>query len=405
MKVIFPIALALILAACSDSGKAPSDAKSTAPMAFATPSTTGNVAGRAMARPIAMMAPTPLGRRFDARRFDARKASPAAFPPWGNRTHADLNGDGRSDVLWENPSIPAMAYWLMDGPRVIGSGAFWIAPGYRIAATGDFDGNGLHDILWDSPVISGQTRNLYVWHARADGGFDARYVEIGFGLGERSRPTRVADFDGDGKPDLLIQHTPVPGPFISNTYVVIMLENLVNRRNSGNASTIIGDGDLLGLGKAQSLGLRANYSTELGRDLYSLQPEQDDPQTGVMTRNALFSLGHGPAEGAESRLIGTGDLNADGIPDLTWYNPTSGGIETMILTRTPSLSIAQHALLPTDTAYRVVAMGDYDGDGYRDDILWDRTVSNELYMWIGRNNGLFDYVYVGDYAAGWTVSL
>src|SRR6185437_4192574 len=61
----------------------------------------------------------------------------------------DFNGDGRSDILWQNANGQA-AVWDMDGTTLIGGGAVSPnpGPGWRTIGTGDFNDDGLPDILW-----------------------------------------------------------------------------------------------------------------------------------------------------------------------------------------------------------------------------------------------------------------
>ena len=64
----------------------------------------------------------------------------------------DFNGNGNSDILWQN-SDGTPAIWLMDGnARVSGSvaGSFNPGPSWEIKSSGDFNGDGKSDILWQN---------------------------------------------------------------------------------------------------------------------------------------------------------------------------------------------------------------------------------------------------------------
>ena len=72
-------------------------------------------------------------------------------PGWHVDGTGDFNGDGKSDVLWQNDNgTPAI--WLMDGTNVIGAGAVGSNPGpsWHVDGTGDFNGDGKSDILWQN---------------------------------------------------------------------------------------------------------------------------------------------------------------------------------------------------------------------------------------------------------------
>jgi hypothetical protein len=78
-------------------------------------------------------------------------------PPPPGVSH-DLDGDGRSDILWRHTS-GGVYEWLMNGTSVIGQGS----PGsagtdWTIVGVGDFNGDGKADLLWRH--TSG---TLYIW--------------------------------------------------------------------------------------------------------------------------------------------------------------------------------------------------------------------------------------------------
>ncbi|RYG13610.1 MAG: VCBS repeat-containing protein, partial [Burkholderiales bacterium] len=70
---------------------------------------------------------------------------------WKVAGSGDINGDGRTDVIWHNSTTNQHGYWLM-GPSggVADSKFFSASSGYRIAAVGDFNGDGLLDEIWTS---------------------------------------------------------------------------------------------------------------------------------------------------------------------------------------------------------------------------------------------------------------
>ena len=69
----------------------------------------------------------------------------------------DFNDDGHSDVLFQNTSSGQVSIWEMNGNSLIGGGAVSTNPGpsWRAIGTGDFNGDGHSDILFQS--TSGQS--------------------------------------------------------------------------------------------------------------------------------------------------------------------------------------------------------------------------------------------------------
>jgi hypothetical protein len=113
----------------------------------------------------------------------------------------DFDGDGKSDIFWQNTD-GTLAIWFMDGTTVgSGSGGVAMVPSvWQIEGVGDFDGDGKADILWrhtDGTVA--------IWF------MNGTSVVSGSG-GVAMVPSAwqiegVGDFDGDGKADILWRHT------------------------------------------------------------------------------------------------------------------------------------------------------------------------------------------------------
>jgi len=73
---------------------------------------------------------------------------------WKLDGFGDLNGDGRADLVWRQPSLGIASVWFMDG-LLRRSGAFLsstVPANTSIIATPDLNGDGKRDLLWRNSV-------------------------------------------------------------------------------------------------------------------------------------------------------------------------------------------------------------------------------------------------------------
>ncbi len=120
---------------------------------------------------------------------------------WRFLASADINGDGKVDVLLMNGLTGQVNGWLMDGATKLSGGMVGVAAGREFLATGDFDGDGADDILWRD-----NSDRLSIWYLEGLSASEAFVPVPADTLSRAWCVTAVGDFDGDRTDDLVLRH-------------------------------------------------------------------------------------------------------------------------------------------------------------------------------------------------------
>ena len=117
----------------------------------------------------------------------------------------DFNGDGKSDILWQNNNGQA-AIWLMNGTTVTGAATVGANPGpsWHVIDSGDFNGDHKSDILWQND--NGQAA---IW--LMNGTTVTGAALVGPNPGASWHLEGAAQFNGDGKSDIAVAERQRPG--------------------------------------------------------------------------------------------------------------------------------------------------------------------------------------------------
>jgi hypothetical protein len=114
---------------------------------------------------------------------------------------SDLSGDGKSDIVWNNPLTGGSYAWLMNGLTATSSAPLFSDPngglGWRVVTTGDFDGDGKADLLWYNPLY-GQTA---IWLMNGSTQISGALINVDTPNGWR--PVAAGDTNGDGRADIV----------------------------------------------------------------------------------------------------------------------------------------------------------------------------------------------------------
>ena len=111
---------------------------------------------------------------------------------------SDFDGDGYSDILWQNTG-GEVAIWKMNGTSVIGGGLGNRGPSWHAIATGHFYATGHSDILWQNT-----NGKVVIWE------MNGTNVVGGGSLGNPGPSGHVigtGDYYGNGYSDIVFQNT------------------------------------------------------------------------------------------------------------------------------------------------------------------------------------------------------
>ena len=128
---------------------------------------------------------------------------------WQIRGISDFNLDGKNDILWHHQGRGDLYVWFMgEANGVVATGGEYLSPRqfadtrWQIRGIADFNGDGHNDILWHHQADGW----LYVWFMKGLTATDGSYLTPMAFTDTRWQIRGVADFNGDGKSDILWHH-------------------------------------------------------------------------------------------------------------------------------------------------------------------------------------------------------
>jgi hypothetical protein len=269
----------------------------------------------------------------------------------------DFNGDGNSDILWQNSDgLPAM--WSMNGvtaTAVGGVGPFGPfpsnpGPSWHIKDDGDFDGNGKSDILWQN-----NDGTPLIWLMN---GFTAQSMGAAgsFNPGPSWHIKATGDFNFDTKSDILWQNDDgAPAIWLMNGMNAVGI-GAAGPFNPGPSWQIKGTGDFNNDGKSDIVW------------------QSSDGTPAIWLMDGMNAVGIGAAgsfnPGPSWQIKGTGDFNNDGKSDIVWQS-SDGTPAIWLMDGMSTVGIGAVGFNP-GPSWEIKGTGDYNGDG-KSDILWQGT--------------------------------
>ena len=236
----------------------------------------------------------------------------SSLPAQAPSLSQDLNGDGKPDLVWMSDSTRQAVVWYLGGSQGnIFQRWDWLSSagvaGWTVVGLRDFNGDGKPDLVWQNDA----TQQVVVWYLGGPQGNS--YLGSGWLAQDGVAGWYVVatgDFNGDGKPDLVWQNDArqvavwYMGGAQGNTF--LRWDWLSSTGVTG--WRVVGTGDFNGDGKPD------------------LVFQNDARQVAVWYMggaqgNAFLSWDWLSSTGVTGwRVVGAGDFNGDGKPDLVYQN-------------------------------------------------------------------------------------
>ena len=282
----------------------------------------------------------------------------------------DFNGDGVSDLVWQNTN--GVVYeWLMANNQRAASEYLGNLSGWSLAAVGDFNDDSVSDMIWQNQSSGA----LYEW--TMSNGVDVENTALGNLSGWKAT---AGDFNGDGTSDLVWESasdgsvwewTMGSGQRTASTY----LGNLSGWSEVGKGGDFNGDGtaDLI-------------WQNNTSGEVYLWEMSGGQRSSSVYFGNL-----------AGWKEIATGDFNGDGISDLMWQNASGDVYEWEM---NASGGRAASVFIGNLSGWSVEGTGDYSGGG-TSDIVWENQTTGETYQWTMANGARANSTLLGS-LKGWS---
>ena len=286
---------------------------------------------------------------------------------------ADINGDGKLDIVSPNSPTGNIAVLLGNGNGTfkapVISGTQNLTQGFLFTAVADFNGDGKLDVV----TTNNLGNYIQVWLGNGDGSFKA---PTNYTVGTQPTSIAVGDFNGDGKADLAVTDGDGTSPAIA---VLIgkgdgTFQAPVNYIATGNpvlslaAADFNGDGVTDFVVASQLVALPAGVWIVLGNGDGTFQTAVD------------YRAGTNP------QTIAAGDFNGDGIPDLAAASNASNNVSIFIGKGDGTFKPA--VAYPAGQGATSVATGDFNGDGKLDLAVANVAVGSVSIL-LGNGDGTF----------------
>ncbi len=256
----------------------------------------------------------------------------------------------------------------------------------QLGSPADFNADRKPDILWRSQ----SSGDVTVWYLNGVSFTGWDYVGIR-DVPLDWQPVGIADLNGDGHPDLLWWNH-------ATGDVTVWYLN----------GTTFTDWDYVARGVPldwQPVGI-ADLNGDGKPDLLWRSQSSGDVTVWYLNGATFASWAYVALRGVPSdwQLVGSGDFNGDGHPDLLWWNHTTGDVSVWYLNGVTFTGWAYVGIRNVPLDWQPVGIADLNGDGHPD-LLWRSQSSGDVTVWY--LNGVsftgWDYVGIRGVPSDWQV--
>ena len=305
-------------------------------------------------------------------------AAQQAFLAGGNNLSvaiADLNGDGKPDlVVARNTGVSVLLDTTATGAAAVSFAAEqdFLTGTYPFSvAIADFNGDGEPDLVSVNTGVSVLMNTTVLGAATMVPDFPEAAT---LATGSVPFSVTIGDLNGDAKPDIAIAN-------VDGNSVSVLLNTTAPGAatptfapkvdfTTGAEPRSVAMADLTGDGKLDLV--TANYgSNSLSVLLNTMAPGATTPS---------FTVGQNFTTGTNPFSVAVADLNGDGKPDIVVANLGSNGVSVLLNTTAPGATTPTFAAkgdFSTGTRPYSVAIGDLNGDG-KPDIVVANVGSNSV---------------------------
>ena len=290
----------------------------------------------------------------------------------------DMNADGYSDILLHEPATGKVYAWFMHGATIDSGLVNTIATSYTPVATPRLSKDG----AWWALFQNYTTGDVYFWRSAGQ----TRSLTNSGSINSIRADYRVVgtpDLDGDGISDVLFQSQNDGSIYCWGMQEVTSIYQAptVNRANTvGNLTDpnwqVVGTPDLNGDGIGDIL-FRHRTTGAISYWLLSTGLVNGSLQTQIAASGYLDPYGN-----PNLIVAGTPDLNGDGYPDVLYQNPATGEVSCWLLRGTTTIYSA--TINTIAATYRAVAFSKLFGDGVSS-IVWEEPSSGKICYWQMQN--------------------